>query len=182
MKAPLCFTPVEFIHNSAWDAPAASVFTEEDGAVMLRVRANLFSLWNSVPPPPDPRTRALCHLSATPPLPPHAPLTSVWSDVRYQAMSQGALPISAPQIAIHTSEIFGMICVLVMVVCSLTHTLSFAASLQMDAVVRGDVLLLCRQAPSGDLIFRYSFHTTFVVNSRVRDRTLCTLLHPPCPA
>jgi hypothetical protein len=73
-----------------------------------------------------------------------------------------------------------MICVLVVVVCSLT--LSFAASFQMDAVVRGDVLLLCRQAPSGDLIFRYSFHTTFVVNSRVRDRTLCTLLDPPCPA
>ncbi len=105
MKAPLCFTPVEFIHNSAWDAPAASVFTEEDGAVMLRVRANLFSLWNSVPPPPDPRTRALCHLSATPPLPPHAPLTSVWSDVRYQAMSQGALPNCTPPIAIHTGDI-----------------------------------------------------------------------------
>ena len=95
-------------------------------------------------------------------------------------MSQGALPNCTPPIAIHMSDIVCMICVLVMVGFSLT--LSCAASLQMDAVVRGDVLLLCRQAPSGDLIFRYSFHTTFVVNSRVRDRTLCTLLYPPCPA
>ena len=37
----------------------------------------------------------------------------------------------------------------------------------MDAVVRGDVLLLCRQAPGGELIFRYSFHTTFALNTEV---------------
>ncbi len=39
MKAPLCFAPVEYIHNSAWDAPRATVYFEEDGAVMLSVRA-----------------------------------------------------------------------------------------------------------------------------------------------
>ncbi len=37
MRAPLCFSLVEFIHNSAWDAPSAPVFTEADGAVVLMV-------------------------------------------------------------------------------------------------------------------------------------------------
>ena len=39
----------------------------------------------------------------------------------------------------------------------------------MDVEVRGDVLIICKQSPSNELIFRFSFHTAFIINTEVRD-------------
>lgn len=35
----------------------------------------------------------------------------------------------------------------------------------MNVQVQGDILVLCKNAPSNDLIFRFSFHTSFALDS-----------------
>jgi hypothetical protein len=41
------------------------------------------------------------------------------------------------------------------------------AVLQMHVPVRGDILLVCLQAPGDEVIFRLSFHTSFVLGEEV---------------
>ena len=38
-KAPVCFVPMEIIHNSVWDTAVPPVYTEVDGAIVLSVRS-----------------------------------------------------------------------------------------------------------------------------------------------
>jgi hypothetical protein len=40
----------------------------------------------------------------------------------------------------------------------------------MDARVQGDVNIACRQAPTNELIFRFGFHTAFIINTPVSMR------------
>jgi hypothetical protein len=54
-------------------------------------------------------------------------------------------------------------------VCLSSHRLSGAVHVwcrhQMRVNVKGDILILCSQAPGGDTIFRFSFHTNFVTEN-----------------